>query len=156
MQNTVSQANQFQEGNPLFPGVFTIHAGKAHREGDILQTGHHADEVIALEDITDLAATQPGQFDMIELGHIHLVDINLAASGLAQAANHVEKSGFSRTAGTHDGKIFPAINIYRGAAQRMRLLVTPAIDFFDIHSPDDAGPLMLRRGSEQGRDLGFI
>jgi hypothetical protein len=63
----------------------------------VLQRRLRRQEVERLEDVADLVTAHPRQLVSIELGDIHLVDVDLALEGLIEPADHVEQRGFFRS-----------------------------------------------------------
>ena len=93
-----------------------VQAGEDHRQHDVLQRGHHRDQVERLKDVADLAAAHPRQLVAVELGDIDFVDVDLALGGLVEPADHVEQRALARA------RLGPMIEMY---SPRLMEMVTP-------------------------------
>lgn len=82
------------------------HAHVEHGDFEVFQHGELLDEVEILEDESDAAASDFGEFVVVEAADVDAAQDIAAAGGLIEAANDVHEGGFARSAGAHDGGIF--------------------------------------------------
>src|SRR5258706_291247 len=70
---------------------------------DVAHGGEGGEEVEALEDEADLGAAHFGAFGVGEFGEVGAVDEDRAGGGVGEAAEDVEKGGFSGAGRAYDG-----------------------------------------------------
>ncbi len=87
----VGEAHLLQYPHAPLPGLVGVDSGEDHRQHHVVESRHDAVQVVALEDVADLAAAEEGQLVGVELGHVHLVHEDAPAGGRVEAADHVEE-----------------------------------------------------------------
>ena len=99
------------------------------RQFDVLKRGQHRDEVVHLEDETDVARAPVGQ---LAAGHVRdfiAGHADGATRGNIEAAQQIEQSRLARAARPHEGHEIALIDIKVQALQDVDVLIAAAVGF---------------------------
>ena len=103
--------------------------GQQQGQFDVPERREHGDEVVHLEDETDMARAPVGQ---LAAGHVRdfiAGHTDGAARGNIEAAQQIEQSGLARAARPHEGHKIALIDVKIQALQDVDVLVAAAVGF---------------------------
>src|SRR5207302_9874689 len=103
-------------------------AGVNQRHLDVVHRGHARNQVVGLEDETDLSIADPGQLIVAQGGHVVAVENVTAGRGLVQAADQVHQRALARTGWAHDGDEFSLRDVQGNPLDGGYLYLTSAVD----------------------------
>ena len=95
---------------------------RKRRHQNIFQHGALRQEVMRLENETDLTVTHRGDLDIIDPAQILAVEQHLAAGGSVECADNVQQRALARTGRPDDGDRFGAPDFHRDVPQNRNRL----------------------------------
>ena len=107
------------------------------RELDVFDGCGLGEEVVVLEDESDLAVAQLGTLVAAHPTHRHAIEIVFARRGGIEASNLVEQGGFARARSPLDGHEFTFVDLERHSPERMYHLVADLKVAANVFELDD-------------------
>ena len=137
MIQPVAQANQLGQFLAVLAVTGELFALIKKRHVNILHHVELRDEVVRLENESNLLAAHLGEGAVAHEGDILLAEKIPAGSGLVEAAEDVEHGGLARTGRTHDGHVAALLDIDAHSGQSRHLHLAEVINLGQFFNSND-------------------
>ena len=114
-------------------------SGELEREQDVLRRRQCRDQVVELEDESDVVAAEERARMLVELGDVHAADPDGARVGLIQASQQVEQRGLAGAARAQQRDEFALRHGRARARQHDMLCITFAVTLSQVPHLDQRG-----------------
>jgi hypothetical protein len=113
-------------------GILGIIVAVDQRQEHVLQSARPLQQVKLLEHETDLVISRVGQFVVVQVNHVHLVQPIVSRRRLVEAAEDIHQGRFARSRSAHDGDILTGVDPERDALEHGRRHVAAVVCLFDV------------------------
>ncbi len=128
-----TQTNRVDDG--VEPRLIDGRATEIEGQRDVLERGERGDEVVGLEDETDVRATNAGELLVAEGREVGVADGDGARGQGIEAGQAVHQGALARTRWSHDGGEFSGFEVDGHAIESAHLTVVLAIDLVGVDGP---------------------
>ena len=131
MLDAFLQSHAVQEFASARFGLSRRQAGHPRRQAHVFQRVQFRQQIIGLEDETDLLVAEAGQIPARKRGQVPAAQPNFASSGNIQAAQQVQQRAFARAGGPAQCQKIAPVEFHVHAPQHSERALAQRVGFVD-------------------------
>src|SRR5260370_26777246 len=137
--HAVGQIDDAQCGFHVLATLRLREFGQQQRQLDVLKRSEHWNEVVHLENKTNMAGAPLRQLTAGQVRNFVAVDGDAAGRGNIETAKQIEQRGFAGAAGAYERDKVALVHVEIQSLQHLNLLTAAAVGLVQTANADEAG-----------------